>query len=177
MRKVFIACLCGVAAASNAHQFGALTGGGSGFQLRLGWYGGAEFTSSSKKIRLEGVSAGIDVPLMQLPVVRISLSGTAQWGGSTRKGLDSDGTITRLMLTGRAALPGTKFYAIGGVGYASSKRRGTTVFETKASNVMQLGLGSDFGPYVGPVKPFAEVSYHTGTKVYRGWSFELGVRF
>ncbi len=175
MKRIFPLLLLGSLAAVSLAKPLPLVGLG-GTQVRAGYYFGSEFQGTNKKIKLSGASLGADINLLTLPLgASISLSPTVQWGGSLASGSDDDGTIYRVLATGRVPIPGSGFYAIGGVGYASAAKRGSTVFNTKASAAMQLGIGKTLE--APALKPFVELSYHAGGKVYRGFSLELGLRF
>jgi opacity protein-like surface antigen len=175
MKRIFPLLILG-ALAVGAHAKPLPLVGLGGTQVRAGYYFGSEFQGTNKKIKLSGATLGADFNLLTLPLgASISLSPTVQWGGSLASGSDADGTIYRILATGRVPIPGSGFYAVGGLGYATSTKRGSTVFNTKASAAMQIGIGKTLE--APALKPFVEFSYHAGGKVYRGFSLELGLRF
>ncbi|MBS1705748.1 MAG: hypothetical protein JST40_07735 [Armatimonadetes bacterium] len=149
-----------------------------GARVRTGYWFGNKFTGQSGKVKLEGPSLGLDIPVgLPIPLVNISFSPTIIWGGGLRQGNDSDGTIYKLMLTGRAHVPGQGFYGVFGVGYGGSSARGTTKFNTGAGFVTQFGIGWDVLKATPVVSPFVELGYSVGRNPYSGLSLEIGVRF
>lgn len=152
-----------------------------GLSLRAGFYQGASFTgvAPTPRVRLNGLQFGVDIPVFTIPgtVGQLRFSPTVIFGGITRKGNDNDGTLYRMLATGKFKVPGQQFYAVGGMGLGFSKTRGSTNFKTTTGFIAQAGIGYDleavgFGP-----APFFEFSYHTGEAPYRGFSFEVGIRF
>lgn len=153
----------------------------NGISLRVGYYGGVRFdgTAPTPRVKLEGLSIGMDWEVYRLPAgtATIRISPTVVFGGATREGNDQDATIVRVLATGKVPVPASPMYAIFGAGYATSARRGTTNFDTKAGFVTQWGLGTTVKLPQSPVRPFVEISYHSGRKPYTGWSAEVGIRF
>ncbi|MBL8088391.1 MAG: hypothetical protein JNM85_10035 [Chthonomonas sp.] len=150
-----------------------------GTRLRLGWHTGQSFNSNGQRIRLEGPSVGADIPIFNLPMgtAQISLSPSLIFGGGLRKGKDSDGTLYRLMVTGRFGVPTSNLYGVVGAGISGGQPRGTTKFAKKTRFGTQLGVGMNLNMGMGVTQPFAELSLHMHDTVNRGFLLEVGFRF
>jgi hypothetical protein len=149
--------------------------------FRGGYFVGKNFQGTNGTVRLEGPQFGIDIPILKLPVsgTEFRLSPTIVLGGGARKGNDNDGTIYRVLATAKSRIPLSNAYGLFGAGYATSKTRGTTKFDTKPAWVTQFGIGMNLGTSgnIAGFKAFVEASYHLGTKQYQGFTLEVGIRF
>lgn len=153
---------------------------GKNLQLRAGYWFGSRFTSGANKVRLEGPSAGVDMNLGQIPLLgEMTLAGTVVWAGSTKSSGDQ-ATLWRLMSITRGQLNVSGWYPIAGYGYASSKARGTTSFDTKGAWVTQIGIGKRLNKVQGigsGMSTSFELNYCTGRGPYNGFSAELSLKF
>lgn len=164
-----------------------------GLSVRAGLFQGFEFDGfNPARIKLRGPSLGVDFPLSEQAYTgsKQSLSLTGVFAGAQQSGSDSDADVYRLMLTNRNRIKGLGVYVIAGYGYGEARPRGGTDFGDRKQWIRQYGVGKmlskfdTLGDFTGAygdlakgIAPFVEVSYIDGGRPFRGWQFELGVRF
>ena len=150
------------------------------FAIRGGFYLGNDFTNGSSRTHLEGFEIGGDIPLVRLVkgVGGILLSPTIVFGGSNRKGPDTDGNIYRLMLTVKRGFGEKGLYGGLGIG-GSSTGAHQSQFKDVSGFTAQFLLGYLFNFSRGTgVKPFFEASYFVGSESkLSGLSLNIGARF
>lgn len=150
------------------------------FAVRVGFALGSDFSVGSNTRHVEGFQFGGDIPLVKrIPKVGgVTFSPTLVFGGSNRKGNDTDGLVYRLMLVLRRELGSKGLY--GGIGFGYS---GTRSHQNQFSDT--AGFASEFLlGYLFPkgessrIQPLVEIGYHAGVGgKLSGWSFEAGIRF
>lgn len=153
-----------------------------GIGLRVGYFKGTSFSGNTQgsSVSLQGFRAGADFSVFKLPlgVADLRISPTINFGGSNRKGADSDGTMLCVLANAKFSVPGSLMYGIAGVGYGTVRPRGGANFDSRSGAYMQLGLGMDIGPKLPLApQPFVELGYAFGEKALSGLSLDVGVRF
>lgn len=153
-----------------------------GIGVRVGFFKGSSFSGSlpGSSISLEGFEGGLDFMVFKLPVglAEIRLSPTFCLGGSNRKGPDSDGTQFRILANAKFSVPGAPFYGVAGIGYGTTRPRGSSRFDSQNGVYTQLGVGFELGPKLPLVpQPFLELGYLFGQRSLSGLSIDVGVKF
>lgn len=171
---MFCLCSIGTANAQEAIPYEAR------FALRVGFALGGDFAVGNTTRHIEGFQLGGDVPLMKrIPKVGgLTFSPTVVFGGSNRKGNDTDGLVYRLMVVLRRELGSKGIYGGVGIGYSGTNSHQNQFADT-------TGFASEFLiGYLFPkgaanrIQPLVEIGYHAGVGgKLSGWSFETGLRF
>ena len=150
------------------------------FAIRGGFYLGNDFTNGASRTHLEGFEIGGDIPLTRnlKGVGGVLLCPTLVFGGSNRKGADTDGNIYRVMIVVKRGFGNHGFY--GGLGLGGSF---TGAHQNQFKDVSGI-TGQVMAGYLfnsnrqSKVDPFVEASYFAGSDAkLSGFSFNAGVRF
>ncbi len=156
------------------------TGFAQSTQVRAGYFWGSSFSGTTKSIRLEGVDVGVDFSLYKLPggLGELRFSPSVMFGGALRKGGDDDGTLYRLMVTGKVTPPLVGFYGVGGIGYGWAQPRGGAKFTRQNGMVAQVGVGFQLTSGLPlPVTPNIELSYYFGQRAQQGLLLGVSLKF
>ena len=150
------------------------------FAVRGGFYLGSDFANGTSKTHLEGFEIGADVPIIKnlKGIGGVLFSPTIVFGGSNRKGPDTDGNIYRLMATVKRGFGERGFYAGVGVGDSFT---GAHQGQFKDVNGLTAELLAGYllnSKSDAKTKPFFEVAYFAaGDRKLTGFSFNFGARF
>jgi hypothetical protein len=173
---------------------GAQTSSEARFGIRGGFALGNGFTDGLLHSHLEGFEIGADVPIARhvRGLNGIYFSPTIVFGGSSRRGADTDGTIYRLMVNARRDFGDSGFY--GGLGAGISFTQART-FAGAGAATGRPGDNSEFADVAGftgqllvgyllnarstaRVNPFVEAAYFAGSdEKLSGFAFDIGLRF
>ncbi len=150
------------------------------FAVRGGFYLGNDFTNGASKTHLEGFEVGADIPIIKnlKGIGGVLFSPTIVFGGSNRKGPDTDGNIYRLMATVKRGFGDRGFYAGVGIGDCfTGAHQGQ--FKDVNGFAGEILAGYLFNSKSdAKTKPFFEVAYFAGSNdKLSGLSFNFGARF
>lgn len=130
------------------------------------------------RITLRGINLGVDVPFYRMPLEtgEVRFSPSLMLGGAVNND-DDEGTLYRLMVTGKFNTKPQTVYGLVGAGLGIGDDRGETNFDGKAAFVGQLGVGVNLTQNPVGQQPFVEASFFMGGKPYRGFGIDVGLRF
>ena len=167
---VAVATLAGIATAQLP--------GVSGIRVKVGYGWSGRITDINNNSRhLTGPILGVEFPLMKLPLVQVGLTGEALLGGQLSRGSDLDGNVYRLMLSGRASIPGSQLGVFGGLGWGFAQARGGE-FGNFDAEVAQLGVSFPLGINAPLISPSLELAGTWSSKTgLGGFSASVAVRF
>ena len=148
--------------------------------IRGGFYLGNDFSNGASKTHLEGFEIGADIPIIKRlkGIGGVLFSPTIVFGGSNRKGPDTDGNIYRLMATVKRGFGDRGFYAGVGIGDCfTGAHQGQ--FKDVNGFAGEILAGYLFNSKSdAKTKPFFEVAYFAGSNdKLSGLSFNFGARF
>ena len=120
-----------IAAGAAQAQLGSIPTSNMG--VRAGYYFGGNFSGSTpgSSDRIEGFELGLDMSLINLPIVEIRLSPTVAFGRSASSGVDGD--VYRLIANAKIKPPSQSWYVAVGTGYGWTDSHGGG-FDTKSGN-------------------------------------------
>lgn len=148
--------------------------------VKVGFYIGNDFLIGAGKHHLEGFEIGGDVPLIKdlKGIGGISFSPTVVFGGSNRKGADTDGMIYRFMVNIKRQVNKQGVYIGAGLGYSATQAR-SNQFANAQGFTSQLIVGYDLRPTgERAIQPFLEISLNNSvSNKLAGLSVDCGARF
>lgn len=174
MKKIIpILALAAVAGVASAQLPGV-----SGIRVKVGYGWSGRITDHNNNSRhLTGPELGFELPLTKLPLVQIGLTGDVLLGGQLSHGSDLDGNVYRLMLSGRASIPGSQVGVFGGIGWGWAQARGGQ-FDNFNGEVAQLGVAIPLGINAPLISPSLELAGTWSSKTgLGGFSASVAVRF
>lgn len=156
----------------------AQVGGLTGIRLKAGYgWSGAVRDINGNSRHLQGPELGLDFPLMNPPLVSVSFTGDVLLGGQLARGGDLDGTVYRFLLSGRAAIPGSRFSVFAGAGYATAQGRGGS-FGSVSGFVTQIGVAIPLTNGLPLVSPSLEIAGNMASRsALSGFSVSVGIKF
>ncbi|HRJ27815.1 MAG TPA: hypothetical protein PLO61_09945 [Fimbriimonadaceae bacterium] len=147
--------------------------------LKAGFFVGQKFESRTPgtRVSLEGFDVGLDIPFMRYGESgQIRFSPSVMFGGTNRKGGDTDGTLYRMLITAQIKPADANLYGTFGAGYAWSDPRGGANFDERKGFCGVVGMGWNFGKSLRS-QPFVELNFYFGNEQFTGGGVSVGIRF